>query len=103
MISWRKRTKPYGKQLRYFSLFIMSIQRNTHSYAIIDFILKLINDKSLHIRDLVDEVIQLINQSGKKIGKEIIHEFNLDKQLPLVAEREIIIEKASKYFLHRQF
>lgn len=44
----------------------------------------------------MDEVIQLINQSGKKIGKEIIQEFNLDKQLPLLAERNFL-----KTFLRR--
>lgn len=49
-------------------------------------LLQVLNEKSLHIRELVEEAVLLIQKSGHKIGKNIIHDFELEKHLPSIAE-----------------
>jgi hypothetical protein len=45
-----------------------------------------LNEKGLRVRDLVDELIQLISKSRNKIGKGIIQQFELEKQMPFLSE-----------------
>ena len=37
------------------------------------------NEKSLHIRDLVDDLIKMIQKSGTQIGRKVISQFELDR------------------------
>ncbi|CAG7835361.1 unnamed protein product [Allacma fusca] len=45
-----------------------------------------LNEKSMHIRDLVDDLIKMIHKSGSHIGTKVIRQFGLDKNNHVLSE-----------------